>query len=391
MISFDEALRIVRANAVALGTETVSLGRGLGRVLRQDVASDTAMPPFDKSAMDGFACRRADLAGALEVVETIPAGRRPRRAVGPGQCAKIMTGAMMPEGADCVVIVEETAPLPDGRVRWQGASSADNVCRKGSDVAAGDRLVAAGTRITPKVVASLALAGCVEPRVSLRPRVGVIATGSEIVDPAAIPLVPQIRDTNSLQALAQAEQAGCDARSYGIVQDDADAITAVIDRAAGERDLLLITGGVSMGDFDLVPGRLKRCGFTILFDKVAVQPGKPTLFARRGDVRVFGMPGNPVSAFITFEFFVKELLAGMTGASERPSSSRCPLAREYRRRRADRLARVPVRLTPEGTVEAVEYHGSAHITSLAGADGLIAVPAGVDWIPKDTLVDVRQI
>ncbi|MBI5624627.1 MAG: molybdopterin molybdotransferase MoeA [Elusimicrobia bacterium] len=391
MIAFETALRLVRENAVLLGTERVPLARALGRVLRRDVRSDVDMPPFDKSAMDGYACLRSDLPGPLELLETIPAGQRPSRKVGRRQCSKIMTGSMLPKGADCVIMVEETETLADGRVRHAGKPGADNICRKGEDVKAGDLLVASGTLVTSKVVASLALAGCVKPLVSRMPAVGVLATGDELVAPGVRPKGPQIRDTNSAQALAQALQAGCSAKSFGIVPDREADLDAAIEAAASGSDLLIITGGVSMGDFDLVPARLKAAGFDLLFEKVAVQPGKPTVFGRKGRKFVFGMPGNPVSSFIVFEYFVKELLAGMTGLARRARDPRFPLASDYRRRRADRLARVPVRLTREGAAQPVEYHGSAHVTSLAGADGVISVPAGRTGLDKGELVDVRPI
>ncbi|MBI5245347.1 MAG: molybdopterin molybdotransferase MoeA [Elusimicrobia bacterium] len=390
-IPFEEALDIVRRSAAPLEAEKVPLALALGRVLRQDVVSDMAMPPFDKSAMDGFACRRSDLPGPFEVVETIPAGRPPTRTLAQGQAAKIMTGAMLPEGADCVFVVEEAEALPDRRVRHSGRKTADNICRKGSDVSPGQLLVAAGARITPKAVSSLALAGCVEPLVSRKPVVGVLATGDEIVAPSERPGGAQIRDTNSIQTLCQAAQCGCDTRSYGIVRDDAAAISAALARGAAECDVLIVTGGVSMGDFDLVPGALREAGFELLFEKVAAQPGKPTVFGRRGASFVFGMPGNPVSCFIVFEFLVKELLARMTGLSERPAGARLPLAAAVRRSRADRLARIPVRVTPAGLAEAVPYHGSAHVTSLAGADGVISMPVGVASLEEGDLVDVRPI
>jgi molybdopterin molybdotransferase len=391
VISADKAVELIRANSVRLGAEPVGLAECLGRVLRQDVVCDLDMPPFPKSAMDGFACRRQDLAGELEVLETIPAGSRPSRSLGRGQCAKIMTGAMVPDGADCVVIVEETEALPGGRVRWNGRDTADNICRRGEDIAAGQRLVESGVRISAKVVASLALAGCSRPLVSVKPRVGVLATGDEIVAPAAAPGPAQIRDSNSAQLAAQAAGCGCVPVPYGIVRDRKDEIGAALARAKSECDVILVAGGVSKGDFDLVPAMLREQGFEFLFDQVAVQPGKPTVFGRRGETFAFGVPGNPVAAFMVFEFFVKELLAEMTGCRERAVALRLALAGPLRRMRTDRAAWVPVRIRPDGTAEGVEFHGSAHISSLAGADGIVSIPAGVSEVPGGALVDVRPI
>jgi molybdopterin molybdotransferase len=325
------------------------------------------------------------------VIEVIPAGYQPKLAIGGNQCSKIMTGAMLPAGADCVIIVEEVEEVADKRIRFKGSQTAPNICRRGEDVVVGQRLVSSGTRITPKEIAALALAGCVEPAVCRKPRVGIIATGDEIVEPRLIPEGSQIRNSSSCQLHAQCLQFGCEPNYYGIVIDTKEAIGGAIARAKKESDLILVTGGVSMGEFDLVPAVLKEGGFTIHFEKVAIQPGKPTVFGRAGNKHVFGLPGNPVSSFLIFEVLVKELLAGVMGLKSHARLAKCPLAKTFTRRVSARRAWIPVRTTPDGSVEPVEYHGSAHITSLAGADGFISVPVGVEEIPEGTIVDVRLL
>jgi molybdopterin molybdotransferase len=391
MITYEKAVEIINAQSVLLGTERVDLHAGVNRVLRQDVMSDLDMPPFDKSAMDGYACRAEDARSALEVVEVIPAGYQPQHAIAANQCAKIMTGAILPHGADCVIPVEDVEALSETRIRFKGERVAPNICRKGEDVVAGQKLVSAGTRITAKEIASLALAGCVAPLVSRKPRIGIVATGDEIVEPHVMPQSAQIRNSNSYQLYAQCLQFGCQPFNLGIVQDTTDAIGGVVERAGQGNDLVLLTGGVSMGDFDLVPSMLKAAGFTILFEKVAIQPGKPTVFGRKEDRFVFGLPGNPVSSFTVFEVLVKELLSGLMGLQKRAPFARCPLAKVFRRRASERRAWIPVKITPAGLAEPVEYHGSAHITSLVSADGLITVPVGEKEVPEGTLVDVRPI
>jgi molybdopterin molybdotransferase len=391
MIPYETALEIVRAQSILLDTERVDLHASLNRVLRQDVVSDIDMPPFDKSAMDGYACRAADVRHPLEVVEVIPAGCQPQHAVQANQCAKIMTGAILPHGADCVIPVEDVEAMSETTIRFRGGRIAPNICRRGEDVLAGQTLVPAGTRITAKEIASLALAGCGSPLVSRKPGVGIVATGDEIVEPHVAPRGGQIRNSNSYQLYAQCLQFGCRPSNLGIARDTAEAIGEVVARGAQEQDLVLLTGGVSMGDFDLVPSLLKDAGFDILFKKVAIQPGKPTVFGRRQDCFVFGLPGNPVSSFTVFEILVKELLAGLMGLRQHTPAARIPLAKGFRRRAAERRAWIPVRITAAGAAEAVEYHGSAHINSLVSADGLITVPAGEREIPEGALVDVRLI
>lgn len=374
-----------------LGSEQVDIKESLNRVLRQDVVSDIDMPPFDKSAMDGYACRFADLKSELEVVEVLPAGTIPQKVIGENQCSKIMTGSMMPEGADCVIIVEQVKEVSHGKVRFLGDRTPANICVKGEDVRAGQQLLTAGTRITPKEIASLASVGCVRPVVSRRPTVGIIATGDEIIEPYGSPKAAQIRNSNSYQLLAQVQQFGCQAKYYGIVPDTDEAIGSIIAAAKTECDLILFTGGVSMGDYDLVPALLQRGGFTLIFEKIAIQPGRPTVFGISDTTIVLGLPGNPVSSYIVFEYYAKELLAGMMGLRNYASTVSCRLAHPYKRKNGSRLARVPVKFAADGKVAVVEYHGSAHITALLSADGVISIPIGVLAIQEDALVDVRPL
>ncbi|MFC2134116.1 gephyrin-like molybdotransferase Glp [Bacteroidota bacterium] len=390
MIKFEKALNIIKENTILLDTEEVELNESLNRVLRTQVLSDLDMPPFNKSAMDGYACRKDDIENELTVIETIPAGSRPQNVIGENQCAKIMTGAMMPEGADCVIIVEEVDQTRENKIKFTKEKTSDNICFIGEDVVEGQVLVESGIRITTKEIGAMALSGCVKPIVSLKPRVGIIATGNEIVEPHLVPDESQIRNSNASQLFAQALNFGCAPEYYGIVEDTPESIRNTVLKAKGENDLIILTGGVSMGDFDLVPGILKELGFELFFEKVAVQPGKPTVFGRSDDKFVFGLPGNPVSTFIIFEVMVKELLAGMMGLEKYAKIFKAELAESIKRKKNVRLAWLPVMINENGTVEKVEYHGSAHITSIAKADGLINITVGEFEIKKGTFIDVRQ-
>jgi molybdopterin molybdotransferase len=206
-----------------------------------------------------------------------------------------------------------------------------------------------------------------------------------------VPKSTQIRNSNSWQLHAQCLQFGAEPVNLGIAQDTREALGEIIGKAAREHHLILLTGGDSMGDFDLVPLMLKEAGFEILFEKVAIQPGKPTVFGRMGNRYVFGLPGNPVSSFTVFEILVKVLLSRMMGLEDPAPTIRCPLAQAFKRRATARLAWIPVRISPEGLAEPVEYHGSAHITALVSAGGIIAVPIGVAEIPQGAVVEVRLI
>ncbi len=390
MITFEEALESMLKEARPLGSETVPLERAPGRVLSENVESDVDMPPFDKSAMDGYACRREDLDSPLRIIERIPAGREPGRRVGKGECSQIMTGAVVPEGADCVVMVEHTEE-ENGQVRVVRKSEKDNICYKAEDVAGGDTVLEKGTVIGPAEVAVLAAVGFAEIQVSVKPVLAVAATGSELVEPSEKPGGAKIRNSNSYQLLAQARRAGFEAGYLGIAYDSPEAIAAVIEESRKGADVLLLSGGVSMGEYDFVPGVLKEKGYRLIFEKVAIKPGKPTVFGVGGEGFVFGMPGNPVSTFVVFELFVKTFCYALMGGRYRPLKVTAPLASDVSRGRSSRLSHVPVRFDERGSVEKVEYHGSAHIHAYTVADGFIAIPVGVEKIKAGTRVQVTII
>lgn len=391
MIKFEEALKIIGDNFIHFENETTDIKEALGRILAEDVYSDMDMPPFDKSAMDGFACRKSDIKNILTIVETIPAGFSPKITIGENQCAKIMTGAGIPQGADCVIMVEHVEQIDDLHIKYLKDDTSVNICFKGEDLKTGQLVLHAGTRITSKVTASLSTVGKVNPLVVKKPVIGIIATGDEIIEPYNVPTGAKIRNVNSYELYSQCIESGCNPVYYGIVEDNEEAIFNKISLAKEETDILLLTGGVSMGDFDLVPGILKKCGYNILFDKVAIQPGKPTVFARDNKKFVFGLPGNPVSTYIIFEIFVKHFLSLCSGMNTSSANYFLPAGTDIKRKKDERLGWIPVKISKDGEVFPVEYHGSAHINALAEADGIISIPVGVKVIQKGEKIAVRSI
>lgn len=391
MIPFEKALEIVLGSVRLLGTERVGVAGAAGRVLAEDVKSDIDMPPFNKSAMDGCACRREDLAKELTVVEMIPAGVPPKRQIGPSQCAKIMTGAQVPEGADCVVMIEFTENPTEHTIRFTGKETESNICLQAEDVKAGQIVLSKGTVIKPKHFATLTAVGCVNPCVAVRPRVGIIATGDELVEPSERPTAAQVRNSNSYQLAAQVDAVGAVTKNYGIVRDTREAIDAAVKTAIAENDVVLISGGVSVGDFDFVPGILKENGIELMFEKILIKPGKPAVFGRSESVFCFGVPGHPVSGFVICELLVKPFLYKLMGHDYKPPEIKAQLAKRISRRKAGRPSWVPVRITNECTVEPVEYHGSAHFNALCGADGLVCIAKGISEIKEGTVVTVRRI
>jgi|WetSurMetagenome_2_1015567.scaffolds.fasta_scaffold00015_55 molybdopterin molybdotransferase len=391
MIKFDKALEIVIDTAFSTGTERIPFTESLDRVLAEPVTSDVDMPPFNKASVDGFAARRSDLHNELEIVETIPAGKVPEKSVGMNQCARIMTGAPVPEGADCVIMVEDTVVLPSGKLEFRGNNTKVNIAFKAEDIRNGDVVLEPGRIIRPQDIAVMAATGNTIISVSRMPRVGIISSGSELVEPDKKPGMSQIRNSNSFQLMAQSEKAGARARYYGIARDDEDATFKIVTEALAENDIILISGGVSMGDFDFVPTVLERAGIKILFSRVAVQPGKPTTFGIHKSSVAFGLPGNPVSAFMIFELLVRPLINKMMGHNYKVHELFLPMKDNYTRKAADRMAVIPVNLSDKGMVIPVEFHGSAHISAIPHSFGIIMLPAGSLTIGKGEIVRVRPI
>jgi molybdopterin molybdotransferase len=391
MISFKEALSTVLSSARYLPTERVGIAESAGRVLAEDVASDMDMPPFDKSAMDGYACKRADLGRELIVIETIPAGKVPQRKVEAGQCSKIMTGAPVPEGADCVIMKEYVEEIGEDAIVFVGESTRDNNCLEGEDVRSGDIVIAAGTVIGGAHIAVMASVGCAEPLVSCKPRVGIIATGSELVEPGEKPGAGQIRNSNSYQLAAQVERSGAIARNYGIAEDSEEETSSAIQKGLAENDVLIVSGGVSVGDFDLVRGILRDNGVDLMFEKVAVKPGRPTVFGVTEKSYVFGLPGNPVSTFILFEIMVRPFLYKLMGCDKAAGTISAILDKSISRKKFDRDSWIPVFFTEGGLVRPVDYHGSAHINAMCEAAGLLCMPKGTAELVEGANVAVRLI
>jgi molybdopterin molybdotransferase len=349
------------------------------------------MPPFDKSAVDGYACRMADIASPhLMVIETISAGKIPQKTIGPGQCSKIMTGATLPGGADCVVMVEDTKKAGEDLIFITCDKTAKNICYKAEDVRKGDKVLEKGTLLKAAHIAILASVGAVNPLVSVMPRIAVISTGDELVEPGENPLNSKIRNSNAYQLLAQVKEIPAKGIYCGIASDTPESLRDVITSAFNTSNVVILTGGVSMGEFDYVPAVMKELDIEILFKSVAIQPGRPTVFGKRGDQFIFGLPGNPVSSFVIFELMVKPFLRKMMGNNDMPVLFKLPVGKKYTRKKSSRKSLLPVEIK-DGKVFPVEYHGSAHIHSYTKAQGVISIEIGVTEIMEGELVDVRPL
>jgi molybdopterin molybdotransferase len=322
MIDYADALSLVIARARPLGTEIVPLVDALGRTLAADVRAREAVPPFAKSAMDGYAVRAADTRAAaerngigLKVIQDLPAGRTSRRTVGPGQAVRIMTGAPLPKGADAVVMVEDTEKKGDRVIIRAAARPGDHVGPAGEDLGKGDLVLKKGRLIGPAELGILAAVDRAEVRVARRPKIAVIATGDEIVEPGERSGPGKIRNSNGYALSALAARAGAETAYLGIARDDRKALARMFRKAEGA-DFLVLSGGVSVGDYDLVRKELVKSGVRPVFWQVRIKPGKPTFFGTKGRRLVFGLPGNPTSAMVTFHLFVRPAIDRVLGRPE---------------------------------------------------------------------------
>jgi molybdopterin molybdotransferase len=384
MLSVEEAQALVLHNVRVPPPVSLRLEPScIGMTLAEDVVSDLDMPPFDKSLMDGFAVRAADFQNGnatLSVIGELTAGDTPKVSVGPQQALRIMTGAPIPKGADTVVMIERTKPLADNKVAFQepSVSLGQNILPKAREMRCGEVVLQQGTRLRPQEMGILATVGRTQAQIFPRPTVGILSTGDELVEAPALPGPGQIRNGNGPMLAAQAHQAGAVPRYLGIARDRLDSLQELI--AAGlESDVLVLSGGVSAGKLDLVPGVLQELGVQPHFHKVAMKPGKPVFFGTRGTTLVFGLPGNPVSALVCFELFVRPAIRKLMGqAKTLPTVIQARLDVDFAHR-SDRPTYHPslVQETPEGrSVRPVAWFGSADLRGLSQANALGLFPPG---------------
>lgn len=390
----------VLAAVVPLPAERVGLADAEGAVLAEDAAAVSPLPPFDNSAMDGYAVHASDVAAASEaapavlpVADEIPAGDTRLLTVPPGSCVRIMTGALMPVGADAVVPVEWTNGGRDEASIRQPAPKGHAIRRRGDDVGSGDVLLPAGTRLGPAQIGVLAAGGHGSVQVRPRPRVAVITTGNELTDPGE-PLQPgRIWDSNSYMLAAAVRQAGGVATRIRVA-DEPEAVLATLGKYAGSRDALITSGGVSMGgEHDVVKAAL--AGYAdVTFRKVAMQPGMPQGFGRVGprQTPVFMLPGNPVSAFVSFHLFVRPALNALCGlpAGQLPAV-RAALTAPARSPAGKRSYLRAVLDQPAGTVTPLTGQGSHQLGALARANALIVVPEEVTRVEQGETVTVLSL
>jgi molybdopterin molybdotransferase len=400
MLRIEDALDIILAQTPAAtnNKEEVTLADALGRVLRQDVISDLDLPPFDRARMDGYALRSVDSMNAtadqpvqLREIGEIAAGQAFPGFIGVGEAVRIMTGAPVPPGADSVQKIE-VINVSSGVVEIQEPTKpGQNITPRGVEAKAGKVMLTTGAIITPAAAAVLASFGCAMVEVARRPRLVLLSTGSELVEVWEKPTQAQIRNSNTFSLAGYTQAAGAEVLSAGIVRDNFNETKSVIAEAAAMADVVMLSGGVSMGDYDLVKPALQELGAEIFVEKVAMHPGKPTVFAKLGETLIFGLPGNPVSVAVAFHIFARPALLKMQGAAEiylpRVTARAASNVKGAPPRRSHQPARLKIR-NGVAEVEPLKWAGSSDVIAFMQADALIVVPEERKSYEAGELVEV---
>jgi molybdopterin molybdotransferase len=378
-------IREVRAHRVPPAPEVVPLEDCLGRVLAEDIAADRDYPPFNRSVRDGFAVRSNDMPGRVRIIGEVRAGERFEGAVGRGEAVEIMTGAPLPEGADAVVMVEHCTRHDDGTVETdRSAEAGSNIASAACEARAGTTVLPRGARIDYASVAWLATTGRSSVPVYTRLRVAILATGDEIVAVDDTPAAHQIRNSNSYSLAAQVRRAGGDPMILPVARDDKQATAHLIAQGL-EADLLLLSGGVSAGKYDLVESALTDCGAEFYFDRVLIQPGQPVVFGRARGKFFFGLPGNPASGMVTFELFGRAALDLLSGANEAPLPLTLARLTHPFRHKPGLTRFLPAQVSC-AEVTPVDWQGSGDVPSICRANAfLVADPNQAEYAAGDPI------
>lgn len=383
MIPISKAIKIVERETTLLATERIDLTDAVGRVLAEDIVADSDLPPFDRSQMDGFAVVAKDTTQApvqLKIVGESSAGSGWHHKLRSGEAVRIMTGAPVPIGADAIQKVELTEEKNAFVTVLEPTETGRFIIRRGAEIKKGKSVLRPGERLTTTNIAVPAAFGYAKIKVAKRPRVAIFSTGSEIVEIGRKPKRDQIRNSNSIMLKALAEHSGALVNIMPNVGDKLSYLKSQISNAASTADILITTGGVSVGKYDFTKTALLELGADIFFDKIALKPGKPTVFAKLGNTYIFGLPGNPVSAAVTFHLFVRKLMALMQDAAESGLRRGFAVIGERAKGTKDRDTYLPTRLETNETGRLIamplKWHGSSDFIGFAKAEALIIVPKG---------------
>jgi len=401
VISIERALEVTLAAAQAapdrIPAETVPLEASLGRILRENIDADADYPRFDKAIRDGFAVRFEDVSkvpAVLQVRGESRAGQGAEVSVTPGTCCEIMTGAPLPDGANAVVMVEHTEAVPPSQVRiLRTAREGEGLLRRAAELRKGERVLSEGKRIDLADIGTLASFGKAEVRVSRKPRVAILATGDELVEVRENPDAGQIRNSNGYTLHGQVVAAGAEPVLLGIGRDNVEDLRDKIGQGL-KHDVLLVSGGVSMGKYDFVENVFAEYGVKVLFDSVAMKPGKPTVMGTRGETFVFGLPGNPVSTIVAFRMFVIPVIRSLLKATDRGLGTLRAKLEEPTKCDPARTAIVPALVRFDGEsyrIRTAPWKGSSDLAGLSRANAMVVIPKAEGELKAEEWVEFLSL
>lgn len=396
MISISEALKIIKKEVSALESEKIDLADSINRILAENIKADMDLPPFDRSQMDGYAVRAKDLKEAseenpvkLKIIGESVAGKGFEEKIEKGETVRIMTGARVSRGANSVQKKEVTKETEDGYVEiYEPTEKNQNIVARAAEIKAGEKVFTKGELINERMIAVLASFGYAKVTVCSQPKVSIIATGNEIVHFADKPQKDQIRDSNSISLKTFAENCGALTSVFPLIRDDLETLTKIIEKAAQRSSIVILSGGVSVGDYDFTKPALRELGAEIYFERVALRPGKPTVFAKLNDCFIFGLPGNPVSVAVTFYLFARTALMQMQNARNVELKKVFAVSQKKLKSAKERDSYLPAKLVfnenAQLSVETLKWGGSSDFAAFSRADCLV-------FVPQNTVIEAGQI
>jgi len=385
MIPVFEALKIIKRETRSLERETIDLENSIGRVLAEEIRADMDLPPFNRSQMDGFAVLASDTKNApvrLKIIGESVAGKGFDEKLKSGEAVRIMTGAPVPVGANAVQKIELTREI-DGFIEiLETTKLKQNIVHRGEEIVKGSKIFDGGEIISENMIAAIASFGYAKLKVSRKPKAAILATGSEIVEISETPKTDQIRNSNSIMLKVFAEKAGAESGVLPIVKDDLQNLKSTIRNAAEICDVLIISGGVSVGDYDFTKPTLREIGAEIFFEKISLKPGKPMVFAKLNDTLIFGLPGNPVSVAVTFYLFVRTAILQMQGAKNCELKKGFAVVSGKIKSAKERDSFLPVSVETDANgkliIESLRFSGSSNFIAFSRANTMVFVPQGKD-------------
>jgi len=388
-MSYKKETQVLIDNAIELilncinrkcDLESLSIYNCYKRILAEDIISKVDIPPFNKAAMDGFAYSSKDLSDVFKIIGTIPAGCFINTSPLPGECFRIMTGAPLPPGTDRVIRFEYTTS-ENGIMKILRKDDYENYCKKGENCRKGDKILTKGEILNAGAIASIAACGYSKVLVYKKPKIGIINTGSELKEPAEQLNTGEIYNSNGVQLYFQTLNSFAEPVYYGIVKDKFETIKSFLLKAVSETDIIILSGGVSKGDFDFVNEVLKEINAEVLFEKVAIKPGRPSVCAFKDEKLIFGLAGNPVSTFLLFELLVKPAIFKLMGIDYKLPYKYYKLGQDIKRQKTKRVEFYPVELKDDEAWP-IKNNGPAHVNMLKHAQGFLRIDIGVNGIEK---------